>query len=503
MSPINVETVQNDIDTYLDGVLPNVDLVVGVLRYGAHLPHLWRNANRLKDHLPLVLSHMVDFLPKEILRDKRVLVLDDTVYRGRQMQENVGRVADLGVPPENISSAAVVIHKASQFVPTFRPHLVCDEEEYIAWKTAFSGLVRSQRRSIDRDHPLYFFNISNARSGTILSVLENFGFVSAAGEAGNERIFSFAATIQSKLLLNRLQQPLHPKSIPGLELSDVCKVRLYWEASKSGIELTVVPMVFGTLDFSRFLASGAERVFNDLTGVSIKDLEYLRATPKAWQRFIFFLITRSIAAGLVLQFIEDFAAQLRARGADIQSIDPDWQDRPVINVFPPAYDQFHEIIRQRIVEILHQYPTTPTIPFPWPRPTLTADSIETRKSARIGMPGKFAILAALTRKHPAAFFDGRCWLPTENTDGALTFEQLRTEMRSPVALSVALDELLDAGLLRAKDALISNDGPQYGRVYLPGGEYNALQVSRIVQNWTTNIPVGQCSPCTVAEDWFD
>ncbi|MEI9972529.1 MAG: phosphoribosyltransferase [Ignavibacteriota bacterium] len=444
MAPINIETVQSDIDTYLDGVLPNVDLVIGVLRYGAHLPHLWRNANRLKDHLPLVLSHMVDFLPKGVLHNKTVLVLDDTVYRGRQMRDNVERLEALGVPPDKIRSAAVVIHEDSQFLPTFRPRRVCEEEEYIAWKTAFSGLVRSQRRSIDRDHPLYFFNIRNARAGTILSVLENFGFVSAAGEAGNERIFSYAATIQSRLLSNRLKQPLHTNSVPGLVLSDVCKVRLYWEMSESGIDLTIVPMVFATLDFSLFLSSDAERVFHELTGVPLKDLEYLSATPKAWQRFVFFLITRSIAAGLVLQFVEDFAIQLRTKGADIQSIDPDLQDQPVRNVFPPAYERFHEMIRQRILEVLQHQPASPTIPFPWPTPVSTSGSSETLKCVRIGMPDKFAILAALTRKHPAAFFDGRRWLPTENTDGALTFEQLRTEMSSPVALSVALDELLDA-----------------------------------------------------------
>src|ERR1022692_3776161 len=158
------ELVQKNIDDFLDGLLlkdGDPATVVGVLRFGAHLPHLWsRTAGEMPQRVELVLSHMMEFLPRAFYEKHRFVILDDTVYEGRQMQKHLERLQALGVDRSRITTAAVVVR--SRTAKSERPDVydkVLDDTQYAQWKSALSGLVRAQRRSVDRDHPLYFFHL--------------------------------------------------------------------------------------------------------------------------------------------------------------------------------------------------------------------------------------------------------------------------------------------------------------------------------------------------------
>src|SRR5437899_870675 len=88
--------VRGDIDE-LFSILPEYDVLIGMLRYGAHLPHL----ASVSSILTLLLSHMVPFMPREFFASKRLLVLDDTIYRGSEMSRMVATLLRLGADPHN------------------------------------------------------------------------------------------------------------------------------------------------------------------------------------------------------------------------------------------------------------------------------------------------------------------------------------------------------------------------------------------------------------------
>jgi hypothetical protein len=70
-----------------------------------------------------------------------------------------------------------------------------------------------------------------------------------------------------------------------------------------------------------------------------------------------------------------------------------------------------------------------------------------------------------------------------------TYKDLVAEFNNPLFVSAALDELLDAGLLRAEDGSPASSQKTYTRMFLSGGEYNAVQVSRIADTWRAVAPV--------------
>ena len=61
----------------------------------------------------------------------------------------------------------------------------------------------------------------------------------------------------------------------------------------------------------------------------------------------------------------------------------------------------------------------------------------------------------------------------------ISIQELLREFKDPFYVSRALDELLELGLLRALDMATDNNKNIFTRVFLSGGEYNAVQVSRI------------------------
>jgi hypothetical protein len=118
--------------------------------------------------------------------------------------------------------------------------------------------------------------------------------------------------------------------------------------------------------------------------------------------------------------------------------------------------------------------------FPWSRESLRQEAI--KPSCCNGMPREYSVLEVLTRNHDSAVFNGKAWVPSETSEELVTFRSLMDTIGDPIVISAALDDLLDSGLLRAKDAEIAPTGPEYSRVFLAGGEYNALQVSRVARS---------------------
>ena len=179
----NKRAVQDEINNFLDSLLLETaptSTVVGVLRYGAHLPHLWSSDRRhAREPVDMVLSHMPEFLPSEFFRDRDFIILDDTVYEGRQMRRHLARLKELGVQETNVKTAAIICRDvvAQRTNSSFPQHFSrsLGGAEYAAWKRSLGALVRSQRRSVDRDHPLYFFELRGTTTSELRSILERFG----------------------------------------------------------------------------------------------------------------------------------------------------------------------------------------------------------------------------------------------------------------------------------------------------------------------------------------
>jgi hypothetical protein len=76
----------------------------------------------------------------------------------------------------------------------------------------------------------------------------------------------------------------------------------------------------------------------------------------------------------------------------------------------------------------------------------------------------------------------------------ITYTELLAEFRDKLFVSEGLDELLDDGLIRAKDARVGPGEATFGRVFLPGGEYRALEVFRLARAWQTPLATPELLP---------
>jgi DNA-binding transcriptional ArsR family regulator len=88
-------------------------------------------------------------------------------------------------------------------------------------------------------------------------------------------------------------------------------------------------------------------------------------------------------------------------------------------------------------------------------------------------------LEFVARAGDPARYDGKRWSPNSNGPSPVTFEELTQEFLDPLFVSAALDELLDAGLLKASDQELRIGGLEFSRAFEAGGEYNAIRVSRM------------------------
>jgi hypothetical protein len=487
----SIEKVQADVDALLDRLLirklPHAT-VIGVLRYGAHLPHIWSSKCALPGGtVPLILSHMVDFLPQDQLQNREFLVLDDSVYDGVQLQEHCRRLVALGVPPEKITSAAVVVRESAQCRPNEGNYIrILDDGAYAVWKKSLSRLVRGQRRSVDRDHPLYFFEITNCDSLKLLSVFQQLGSVTAVPNQSYGNVSAFSLTIDSAVL-----EPLIG-DFAALRSEPICKVRFYWVEDDGRLSLTAVPIVFLRLNFTEFLSEERNTLFR-LTGISISALDYLRQREDSFHRYVFYLATRFVAGKLLVKLWQTIWPILHSMGVQGQILDPDQCDFPIRYVFPETYRSvyaslFNEL--QQIIGAAGQDLSQRRFDFGWSCERLLAQQ-GSPYDFDACMPRKYKLLAMLTETQDCVRFDGKRWMAVDVPPKPVS--ALLSGMNDPLLVSRALDELLDVGLLRAKDGPSSGAPLIYERLIRPGGEFNALSVSNLASvfhgAWTGARPV--------------
>jgi len=450
----------------------------------------------------VILSHMLEFMPPTEFAGKSFILLDDTIYRGRQMRHNVAKLESLGVAPGRIKTAALVVHQESEYTPSIPPLRTLPDEDYIRWKDEFAALVRRQRRSTDRDHPLYFFEIKNLNSGALLSAFERFGYVSSVGRGAYDPLYAFSVTIDSEVVRETCLDSMKLRDFPGLHIADVCKLRFYWEQQNGSLSLTAVPMVFCGLEFGDFISRATE-VFERLTHVPLHALDYLRQSDTAWRSFVFYLISRAVAGDLLLRFLEDFVPHVNSMGGSIRSLKPEGEDFPVQYILPPAYESFHEAVISQIGHVLSAGCLDPALDlaFPWSRHALEQHE-PTRSRGCAGLPREYSVLEVLTQNYDPAVFDGQAWVPNQEPAPPLSIKSLLASIGDPLLVSTALDELLDSGLLRAKDAPVGPAASHYTRVFLPGGEYNALQVSRIARSCRAPVSHANTQRKYNFDQWF-
>ena len=244
------ESLRQQILNFIDKWLDEDEIVIGVLRYGAHIPHIYQNAcvraQKQPKKIQLLLSHMIRFFPGDFYSKNRFLLLDDTVYEGAEMSSLLNTlVNEFQVPRENVRTATLIAHEQSEIEPDCpQPTERLADAEYIAWKEELAALVRRDIRPTERDHPLYYFKGGDLSLGKFLSLIQQFGHVHPVGSDWDAPVFRASVTLNPSLLSELLQ-------LDGLELDPVLKVRLYWQQTVNGTQLTAAPMVFHQLECKR------------------------------------------------------------------------------------------------------------------------------------------------------------------------------------------------------------------------------------------------------------
>lgn len=460
---MKVPDLARQICQFVDRHVGNDVVVVGVLRYGAHLPSICRWVEPDGKPIPLLLSHFIDFFPNSFFHKKRFLVLDDTVYQGRQLRNAVRSLKTHGVPQANIKTAALVVHDESELVPDFWCEKL-KEHEYIIWKEQLAALARWQMRPIDGDHPLYYFELNNIRSGDFLLMLQRFGVLHAAGEELNGSTLGFALDVDSAILADLASEC-------DIHIAPISKLRFYWREKDGCVLLTVVPIVFSRFDVSHNPIQSLRHLC-DVLHVNSDQLSRITS-----HKVLFYYISRALSAVLMVKLFEQLTAVFSNVDQSIRTLDPADVDSPVLYILPDEYNEFYNSIRACIEKKLrtpHEF-GLPLVDH-WKLPE---ENPARRESLDAHIPPMYDVLEFIARAGDPAYFDGKRWFPNTNRPRPVTFDQLAEEFRDPLFVSAALDELLDAGLLKAFDQEI---GPsEYSRVFEAGGEYNAIRVSRLAE----------------------
>jgi len=451
------------IHQFVDSHVGGDVVVVGVLRYGAHLPSIYRTIDPAGKRIPLLLSHFIEFFPNSFFEDRRFLLLDDTVYQGKQLRNAATGLMARGVRAANIQTAALVVHEDSEWVPDFWCEKLKDHD-YIIWKEQLAALARKQLRPVDGDHPLYYFRLRNIRSGEFLLLLQRFGALHAAGEELGSLTLTFALDVDSSVLAEIA-------SICDIHVAPISKLRFYWQEKDGDVLLTVVPIVFSHCDLSRDPLRTL-RSLCDALHVNPDNLEKITS-----RRVLFYYISRGLSALLLLKLFEQLAAFLSNEDKSIRTIDPEEMEFPVSYVLPDEYIEFYNSVRNGLDNLLTiRRPSKLPLVDHWKLPSETA---LLREPLDAHIPPMYDILEFVARAGDPARYDGKRWSPNSNGPSPVTFEELTQEFLDPLFVSAALDELLDAGLLKASDQELRIGGLEFSRAFEAGGEYNAIRVSRM------------------------
>ena len=477
---ISREGLESQVLELFDTYLHEDDVVIGVLRYGAHIPHIYQNACLKRGLTPkpvrLLLSHMLSFFPVEFYQKNNFVILDDTVYEGVEMANWLERVQrNYNIARERIRTATLIRHEESQFEPDY-PSEILRDAQYIAWKEELASLVRNDIRPTERDHPLYYFEIEKLELGFLLSLLEDYGYIHPVGNNWDTPIFRLSLTIDSSVVKNLLP-------LPGIDLENIFKIRIYWNKHPNGFRLTMAPMGFPTINIDSFIHSKASQTLAELLGLESTFFEEIyRSHPEQLRgQMLFYFASRSIAALLIQHLLIQITPRLKRHGCSISCIDPEVVDGDVHYIFPKEYISFYACVFARLKEIISMKPDLGSLPFveEWKKP----ERNRRKASEDPLLPDIYRTLAFITQKVDPAIWNGKRWVPNRELNTGVSHQQLVCEFKDSLFVSAALDELLDSGLMRAKDAAVDMSGNVFTRIFLSGGEYNAVQVSRIADTW--------------------
>jgi hypothetical protein len=173
-------------------------------------------------------------------------------------------------------------------------------------------------------------------------------------------------------------------------------------------------------------------------------------------------------------------------------------DGGVIYDFPDSYKQFHMAVTKRQEKVLAA-----------PAPIAGQQQLFRRGDdwhpSHVSrdlphdpvLPAVYQLTSFVAKYITPAMFNGKDWIPNYDVVAGVTYQQLIDEYADPLFVSQALDELLDSGLLRAKDSLLDVSTETFGRTFLPGGEFKALSFSRLAAAW--NCPGVECDDVVEAE----
>jgi hypothetical protein len=456
------ESILAQIKQFIGSNVGETDVIIGAIRYGAHLPAMYKMADPTSHPISLLLSHFIEFLPASFFHDKRFVLLDDTVYQGKQMKRLVDQLKSRGVKEANIVSAALVVHEKSAFKPD-KWDRILPEHDYILWKEMFARLVRAQLRPIDGDHPLYYFQFADLKSGEFLSLIERFGIVQAVGEEWSLSSLAYTLNVDSSILSDIV-------TCRGVTLPPICKLRFYWK-ERSGVEfLTVAPMTFLDFDFAQD-AHACLKVICAAIGIGHSQFEGIRQ-----HKILYYYISRLLSALLLVRLLEQLAPVLAKLSESVRTLDPVTVDAPVNYIMPSEYIEMYDAVRLKIDAVLGSTDRT-RLPLSdaW---TIPSRAAVPREPLDTHIPPKYDLVEFVTRSgDPAVYSDGR-WCPSDPPPIPVTFNQLTEEFGDPLFISASLDELLDAGLLKALDY---GEGFHFSRAFTAGGEYNAVRVSRLAE----------------------
>jgi hypothetical protein len=469
--------IREQIVNFVEKYINENDFVIGVLRYGAHIPHIYQNAcnklNKRPKQVNIVLSHMLGFFPENFYKEKNFIILDDTVYEGVEMKRIISTlVNEHKVPVERVKTATLIAHEHSKYLPDYpQPSEKFPDHQYIAWKEELASLVRRDIRPTERDHPLFYFDGCNLDLGTFIALLSDYGHLHPVGGDWDAPVFRASLTIDSSILSD-----LH--DLIGIELDEVSKIRFYWQQTETGCRITAAPIVFIRLDTDRFLDKSDQDLARrcGLNDDFFKNL-YKESPENSRGHMLFFFVGRSLAALMLRHFIAQIAPRMVQLGCSLQSVRPEVVDAAVNYIFPDAYLEFYNTIFNNLKMIIGMSYETDNLPFieEWRKIEAPKERIDIDPL----IPDAYEILDFITKDSDSARWNGARWVPAKRDYKGVTHQDLVKEFKDAAFISAALDELLDSGLIRAMDRILNSENGVYEREFFPGGEYNAVQVSRI------------------------
>jgi hypothetical protein len=480
------ETLDEGICRFFSECAHDDEVVIGVLRYGAHLPHLYQNACLERSATPkrirLVLSHMLGFFPLEFYHDQRFLVVDDTVYEGTEMRRLLSVLTDAyNVPRKQIRTATLIAHEGSEFVPDCpNPPLKLSDAQYIAWKEELATLVRRDIRPTERDHPLYYVEGEKLKLNQFLSVIEQFGNVHPVGDDWDAPVFRFSVTVDISSFSDLA-------GLPGVELDRFAKIRFYWREDKKGFQLTIAPIAFARVDLPAFLKeSSALARLIDVGENFFTRIESSTVTERG--KMLYYFATRGLAALIMHRLFKQVTQTLRQFDVSLRCVPPEKVDGFVNYIFPAEYNAFYASAFASLQAIIS--PSTEDSDLPLAEKWIKPENSTIGPRRDPALPQIYEILEYVVKDRDPAVWNGVRWTPASDKCGGVTVRELVTHFKDSIFVSAALDELLDSGLLRAKDEVVHSTNAVFERQVLPGGEYNAIHVSRIADTL-------RCSPAAI------